>query len=350
MTERENLLRALRFGEPEHIPLRFNVSGACWNHYEPSALEDLMASHPLLFPGFERSEGPRTPQFAPWQRRGAPYTDSWRCRWETAEDGLTGAVVGHPLADWSALEDFKAPDASEHDGWGPIDWDARARQTEAARAAGRLTRGGLRHGHTFLTLTYIRGYENVILDMADGEGRLRRLLEMIEAFNAGLVERWMALGVEWMGYPEDLGMQVGPMLSPAQFREWIRPVYERLMAPAREAGCVIHMHSDGDVRALADDLLVAGVEVLNLQDLVNGLDWIREHLKGRVCIDLDLDRQRITRYGTPAQIDAHVRRAVETLGDGRGGLMMNHGLYPGVPLENVKALMDAMERYAGYWS
>ena len=29
---------------------------------------------------------------------------------------------------------------------------------------------------------------------------------------------------------------------------------------------------------------------------------------------------------------------------------MIYGLYPGVPLENVKALMDAMEKYAFYFS
>ena len=29
---------------------------------------------------------------------------------------------------------------------------------------------------------------------------------------------------------------------------------------------------------------------------------------------------------------------------------MIYGLYPGIPLENVRALMDAMERYMGYFS
>jgi hypothetical protein len=27
------------------------------------------------------------------------------------------------------------------------------------------------------------------------------------------------------------------------------------MAPAREAGCIVHMHSDGDIRTLVDDLM-----------------------------------------------------------------------------------------------
>jgi sulfur relay (sulfurtransferase) DsrC/TusE family protein len=84
--------------------------------------------------------------------------------------------------------------------------------------------------------------------------------------------------------------------------------------------------------------------------LVNGIDWIAQHFAGRVCIELDIDRQFITPYGTPAQIDALIREEVEKLGSRRGGLMMIYGLYPGVPLENAAALMDAMEKYAFFYS
>ena len=49
------------------------------------------------------------------------------------------------------------------------------------------------------------------------------------------------------------------------------------------------------------------------------------------------------------EVDALIREEVEALGSKDGGLMMIYGLYPGVPLENVAALMDAMERYATYY-
>ena len=39
-----------------------------------------------------------------------------------------------------------------------------------------------------------------------------------------------------------------------------------------------------------------------------------------------------------------------SIGRKEGGLTMIYGLYPGIPLENVRALMDAMERYMGYFS
>jgi uroporphyrinogen-III decarboxylase len=188
------------------------------------------------------------------------------------------------------------------------------------------------------------------MDMFDNNHRLEQLIEMIESFNLVVVNHFIELGVEWIGYPEDLGMQAGPMITPAHFRQFIAPVYRRLVRPARRAGCMVHMHSDGDIRVLIDDLLACGVEVFNLQDLVNGIDWIADKLKGRVCIDLDVDRQKVTPYGTPAQIDALIREAVQKLGSPQGGLMMIYGLYPGVPLPNVKALMDAMEKYATFYS
>jgi hypothetical protein len=149
-----------------------------------------------------------------------------------------------------------------------------------------------------------------------------------------------------MCYAEDLGMQVGPMIPPELFRRYIKPSYTRLMNPAYDAGIPIHMHSDGDIRSLADDLIDSGVQVINLQDLVNGVDWIADRFRGKVCVELDIDRQLITPYGTPAQIDALIREEVEKISTPAGGLCMVYGWYPGVPLENAKAVMDAMEKYA----
>jgi len=342
----KNTLRAIRFDRPEYVPVVFWINPACWHHYPPDALHKLVSNHPLLFPDPSSLAVP----LAPWERAGKPYVDSWGCTWETTDDGITGSVIRHPLADWETLESLTPPDPGQTNGMAPIDWRDIKEKIANIRHNGEIPVGSLEHGHAFLRLSYLRGYEQLLYDMADGDRRLRRLIEMVEAFSLGIVQRYVDLGAAMMRYPEDLGMQRGPMLSPAHFRAYIKPVYERLMAPARQAGCLVHMHSDGDIRDLVDDLVVTGVDALNLQDLVNGIDWIAARLKGRVCIDLDIDRQSVTRFGTPAQIDALIREEVEKLGSPAGGLMMIYGLYPGVPLENVQALMDALERYATFYA
>lgn len=346
---RDNLLRAIRFGRPDYIPMSFCINGACWHHYDQERLQDLMESHPLLFSDFKRQKTVQ-PCYGLDQRKDDPYTDSWGCVWQTTDNGITGSVHHHPLASWDAFASYTSPDPEKTDGMFPVDWDEVSRRVEQQKLAGAWVCGGLPHGHTFLRLQDIRGYENLLFDMLDEEPRLETLIQAVADFNRRFVEKWLELEPDMMSYPEDLGMQVGPMLSPDCFRKYIQPVYRELMQPARDRGCIVHMHSDGDIRALVDDLIEGGVEVINLQDLVNGIDWIAEKFAGRTCVELDIDRQSITPHGTPQQIEALIREEVEKLGNKEGGLMMIYGLYPGVPLENVKALMDAMEKYAGYYA
>ena len=342
-----NLLRAVRFERPDTIPMTFHINDACWHHYPQDALNQLMAEHQFLFPDYQPFEDNFTPDYLPNARVGQPYTDPWGCVWESTDNGIVGTVTHHPLADWANLENYTPPDPTHGDGMGNYLGSALYDATNQYR---RLKKASLRHGHTFLQLCDLRGYENLMFDMADDEPRLWQLIEMVEQFNLALIHRDLDAGARWMGYPEDLGMQLGPMIAPVHFRKYIQPVYRRLMAPARDIDCVVHMHCDGQLHTMIEDIIESGVEVLNLQDHVNGIDWIAEHVKGRICIDLDIDRQDTTVNGTPADIDALIRREVEQLGSKEGGLTMIYGMYPGTPLENAHAVADAMERYAGHFS
>jgi uroporphyrinogen decarboxylase len=349
MNDRDNILKAIRFEQPDYIPMIFHINPACWHHFDQTVLQDLMEEHTFLFPDFLRQDTVK-PGYALNQRRDEPYTDPWGCVWQTMDDGITGAVHGHPLERWDAFSEYTAPDPMRTDGTFPVDWEVVRAEVSALKKRNEIVVGSLPHGHTFLRLQDIRGYENLMYDMMDEDPRLSRLLTLVEEFNSRFVAQWMDLEPDIMSYPEDLGMQVGPLLSPENFRRYIKPVYHRLMKPAREKGCLVHMHSDGDIRTLVDDLIDGGVDIVNLQDNVNGIDWIEKRLSGKVCIDLDIDRQLVTAQGTPRQIDDLIREEVRRLASPKGGLMMIYGLYPGVPLENVRALMDAMEKYSTFYS
>ncbi|MBO4356292.1 MAG: hypothetical protein J5850_05515 [Clostridia bacterium] len=344
-------LKAIRFEKPEYIPMAFHINAACWHHYPKEALWDLIEEHKFLFPGFKRPSPDWEPWYHPVQRADTPFTDVMGCTWYTADNGITGTVLGHPLENWDAFgTTWKIADPDSTDGLVPVNWEAEKNKWAKIKANGGTFGGGLRHGHTFLQLCDLRGYENLLFDMMDGEPLLDELIEQLTQFNLTLVNRFIECGCSSMAYPENLGMQQGPMLPPDLFREYIKPSYERIMKPAHDAGIPIHMHSDGDIRSLVDDLIGSGVEVINLQDLVNGIEWIASKFRGKICVDLDIDRQKITPYGTPKEIDDLIRREVSEISTPEGGLTMIYGLYPGVPLENVKALMDAMERYAFYYS
>lgn len=346
---KSNIYRAIFFEKPDLIPMNFSVNDSCWHHYPQDWLCEQMERHPILFPNFKAPKLPYTPNYILCAHKDAPYTDDFGCVWATTDDGITGTVVGHPLADWSAYDDYKFPDPQHQMGIGPIDWEKTRASVKERQAKGEFVIGGLRHGHTFLQLSDMRGYTNLLFDMADEEPRLFDLIERLEEFNHTIIKNYLDIGVDMVGFPEDLGMQVGPMVSPEYFRKYIKPSYTRMMQSARDYGKPVHMHSDGDIRLLVDDLIDSGVMVINLQDLVNGVDWIADRFKGKICVDLDIDRQSITCMGTPKQIDELIYSEVKALACPDGGLTMVFGLFPGTPLENVKAVMDAMERYAHWY-
>lgn len=350
MNSAENYRRAVLFDTPERIPVACHASGAMWSLYDQNQFCDLLESHPLLFPNFKRPELPYRPSFQFNERAGVPYTDPWQCVWETDMDGIIGVVRQHPLADMSRFREYRMPDPALTDGTYPLNLEEKKRHVEACRAAGGLAQLGLPHGHTFLRLQDIRGYEDAVCDLYEENPDTLRLLDMIGTFNLHVVENLLSLNPDIMSFPEDLGMQNGPMLSPDLFRRHIKPIYRKMMQRALDSGCLIHMHSDGDIRQLVDDLVCSGVQIVNLQDLVNGIDWIERNLAHKVCIELDIDRQNVTVHGSPREIDELIRQEVSRLGSREGGLMLVYGLYPGTPIENAAAVMDAMEKYTGFFS
>jgi uroporphyrinogen decarboxylase len=121
------------------------------------------------------------------------------------------------------------------------------------------------------------------------------------------------------------------------------------MQPCRDAGIITFLHSDGYIMDILDILNRYGVDIINAQDLCNGIDNLARELKGKVCLDLDIDRQSVIPFGTPKDIDDLIREEVMKLGSKNGGLMFTCGIYPPTPLENIDALCCSLEKYRCFW-
>ncbi len=344
MTSKEDWLKVVEFRNDGTVPIpcRASVSDGTWMEHG-RAMEGLMLRHPEVF-------GDHTPR-TDWDEleKGLgvpkPYTDPWGCEWDHALPGVTGQVVGHPLEDWESLREYQAPDPMLDGDGKPVDWDGMRRRLEEKRARGEIVYHGFDHGFLFMRLYYLRGFENLMLDMATGDGRVPELVDMIVAFYEQRLLRVLPMGLDLFNFADDLGMQDQLTVSPARWRRYIKPAYARLFGMCRQAGAHVYLHCDGYMVDIMGDLIEIGCTVENPQDLCNGLENIRRQLKGKVCIDLDIDRQKVVPFGTPAQIDRHIRTCVETLGSREGGLMMAWGIYEGTSLENIEATVAAMARY-----
>lgn len=351
LSDRENTFRTIFFKGNEWIPSAYVINPSYFFYNDCEDVLDFMARHPALFRGFVR---PERGTFLEDYRRsldsvkrvGVPFVDDFGCTWETQMEGLTGTVTKHPLNNLDEVKTYVFPDPAVCMGIGPIDWEKEREIVRRQKEAGEFTARGLRHGHTFLQLTDLCGYQNFTYFMEDEEPEIQMLIDGVTDFNMEIIRRYLETDVDMITIPEDLGMQFGPMITPKNFRKYIKPAYRKMMTLVRDAGKIVHMHSDGDIRSLAFDIIEGGCQVLNLQDLVNGIDWIRDNLKGRTAIELDIDRQKVTYSGSPKDIDDLIHEEVEKLSSPEGGLMLIYGLYPGTSMENAEAVAGAMEKYA----
>ncbi|GHU38227.1 hypothetical protein FACS1894105_11810 [Clostridia bacterium] len=350
MNHRENFIRTITFNHPQWLHYEIHLNNAMWAVYKEE-LENVVLKHPAVFRGFQKgSVDYKNMEFSTEKLDDNYVIDAYGCKWHYPLRYMDGAVVGHPLEDISLLKDFKQPPSPVPE-LNDEQWEEEIKRVKEAKERGEIVSGGTEHGFLFLRHTYLRGFDNAMLDYADEDSHddLRRIYKMIIAHNMKIVDYNIKRGSDFMYFAEDLGTQTGTIISPDMFKTWIKPAYAELMQPCKKAGMYIGLHSDGKTLDILEDQIEAGVDVVNPQDLCNGIDNLAKRIKGKACIQLDVDRQSVIPYGSPKDIDDLIHEETEKLGSPEGGLMFICGVYPPTPMKNVEALATAMEKYSTMW-
>ena len=337
-----NYLKAVHFDRPDWVPARINLLPGAWlRHGE--ALDEVACAYPQYFPGhkpgaYENMELAR--QF----RRGR-WTDAWGVVWDNAEEGVHAIPVDSeaPLRDWDAFEGFHPPDTQTTGDLGNRrDWDAVARQMAVVKARGGLPSGGLAHGFMFMRLYYLRGFTELMVDIASRDVRLGRLIGVVRDHNVELVGRFLDAGAERMQGGDDMGMQTSLAISPADWLHYMKPCFEAIWGPCRERDVVVYQHSDGHILDIIPHLVECGVNIIDPQIRANTLGGIAEVAKGKVCVLLDLDRQLFP-FATPQQAREHIAEAKEALSMPEGGLMLKAACAHDVDVSVIRTICETFD-------
>ena len=331
------------FDFPEWTPCSVGLMPATWIRYRED-LEEVVLSHPRIFPDYTKgSVDFDFKHFPNPLYEAGRHTDCWGTAWNNIERGLDGHPVGFPLDDWENWENYRAPDPLKDDAFGARNWAKVKEELNRARADGDVALGGgLAHGFMYMTLFYLRGFENLMMDIAEDDSRLHKLIEMVENYNLVVIHKYVELGAEMMGFGDDLGLQNSLPMSPSAWRKYIKPSYDRMFKLCRDRDIPIRLHTDGHVLEIIPDLIDAGVRLLNPQFRSNGLEGLKEAAKGKVALHQDLDRQLFP-FATPSDIEEHIGHVFEELHLREGGLMLYAECEPDVPLNNIDAICTALE-------
>lgn len=338
MDARENYIRAIEFRYPEWIPCESSyISIAYWLKYGEQRMDELILRHPLVFP-----EGLAIkPNLEDPPEDNRTWRDDWGVVWWEPRAGEGAQSIGHPLAHWEALKEYRPPDPLT-----TLDWAAQERRLGERRQRGLLTRGHV--GDLFTFVIALRGFENLMLDIATDDPHLPLLYEMLSDWQMRRMDKYLELGIDLIDHHNDLGNEQRLTISPAKFRQHIKPYLRRLYQRARGAGAHVFMSSDGYHLDIVDDLIEIGVSIHDPQLHVNPIEGLKRLYKGRLAMCIRLDAQRMPFY-SPAEVTAIVKEIVDKLGDRRGGLVLDLGCTctADTPLENIEAACTAFEQLGG---
>lgn len=339
MNSRERVNRAIRFQGPDRAPISHAVLPAAQLQYGP-ALEEILAEFREDF-GWDGLEDMTMDEYPPVYKQGT-QVDSFGTVWRVERMGVCGIPVGWPLADLSRYDAYRWPDDFPA---GP----PRRRQYSGHRC-GLDDRWYARGAWItyFEQLQQLRGMENLLVDIAEESADFYRLLDDLLAFNLRWVEKWVALPYEGLHFADDWGDQRGLMIRPAAWRRIFKPRYAEMFRRVREAGMHVWFHSDGRINEIFGDLIEIGVNVVNSQTSVVGLDWVAANVRGKIAFRTDIDRQRVMPFGAPAEVDEEVQRVLESCGTHRGGVIACGEVGPDVPLANIRAMYEAFRKYGRY--
>jgi len=336
MNSRERVHRAIFFKKPDRVPLQHGVLPAALLHHG-QRLCDLLNE----FAG-DVASGPWSvprPEDLPVDHRKGGGIDEWGCVWANEMEGMVGIVVEHPLADWSRFKDYRLPPHT------PSEKIQELKAKIEKKHDTYVLAGGF---NLFERMQWVRGYEDLLVDISTGAPEAYELRDALTDWAVEEIRLWVSLDSDGIHLSDDWGTQTALMIRPDRFREFFLPCYRALCEVAHEAGKDVHFHTDGMVWEIMEDLMDAGVDVLNVQQHIIGLNRIAERFKGRICFRTDLDRQQILPHGTPDEVREHVRTTLDVLGSPEGGIIGHGEIGPDVPIENVRAMFEAFREFGTY--
>lgn len=202
-------------------------------------------------------------------------------------------------------------------------------------------------GHIWETGWQILGFERTLAELVLRPELPRYVLERICEDNCFKARRLAEAGVDMLRVGDDVGMQDRLMMSPALWRECLKPLLRREIAAARAVNpeLPVWYHSDGDISPIIDDLIEVGVTVLNpVQPECLDLGEVARRYGDRLCCWGCIGTQTTMPWGSPDDVRAAVKHAIETFAPGLV-LAPTHVLEPEVPWDNIVAFHEAIDAY-----
>ena len=210
---------------------------------------------------------------------------------------------------------------------------------------------GLFGGNLLEVGQFLYRNDNFLMLLAAEPEKAHRFLDKLVEIHLANLERFLgAVGeqIDVIVFGDDLGMQKGPQISPAMYREFFKPRHQLMWSRAKQLAQVkVMLHCCGGVRELLPDLIDAGLDAINpVQINCSGMsprELKRDFGKEMVFWGGGCNSQAVLTSGSPDEVRRHVRELMDIWRPGGGFVFQQvHNILANVPPANIVAMLDAV--------
>ena len=181
------------------------------------------------------------------------------------------------------------------------------------------------------TSWYIRGMENLMMDMIADEEMAAAILDRVTEMSTQRALLYANAGCDILFLGDDIGMQRSIMMSRELYTTWIQPRLKKLIAAVKAVrpDIIVFYHSCGYIEPLIDDLIDAGIDVWTSSQAINDLHSIVAQYGDRFICSGGMDLQEFYDENYPIEkMRAIVQERINDLCP--GGAFLPYGTF-GVP-------------------
>jgi uroporphyrinogen decarboxylase len=354
-TSRDRVFASLDFQTPDRVPIDFWASAGFLAALRRETGEDAEHFMDRWDVDFRYIAGPRYigPPLTPGPDSLEP--DIWGVPRRAVRvptpfgEETYHEVAAHPLAAARTPEEIDA-----YPGWPSpdhYDYTVLPAQCDRVRRAGRVAvfmGDRLNRIAQLKPAMYLRGIEQILVDMAESPELADALFRRIRRFYAEYLRRILesARGrIDIVLTGDDFGAQTGPLLSPAMWSRFLAAGFREYLDLIRAHDARSMHHTCGAVAPLVPLMADAGLHILqSLQPeaLAADLPDLKRRFGGRLALQGGISIQRTMPHGAVAEIRREVESRVALLAPGGGYILGTaHNLQADCSVASVEALMQA---------
>jgi len=349
MKRKERFLAALTLQEPDRVPM-FDFL------FQQPMYEALIGRRPEAYNGRDAVEcALALDHDGVWLPFGAPGGHEPKSLADDVYEDEWGTIYRKNDASWpiDAPIDYPIKGRRDLTGYRPPDPTLPGRDSEIRAVVGMdneniAVLGGVTGPLT--TTWMLMGYEQISYALYDDPGLITQVLKISNEYYKEAARLCVEAGCMGMWVSEDLGDSTRGFFRLEQFRKYFLPPLAELVEYIHSLNVPVLLHSCGHIADYLDDLAQTKIASVHPLQRTAGMDLcqVKEKYGERFCIIGNIDSSRTLPYGTPADVAAEVREAIDVAAPGGGYILASdHSLHDGIAVENIVELFRVGREYGG---